>query len=288
MKQRRFIIILSVAIVLGGVAGLLALRYLTEQATPLMATEAPSGQLVVAATDLPLGTLLRAEDVRVIDWHSNILPIGYYASPAEVIGRGLITPVSANEPLMAAKLADIESGGGLSIVIPAGMRAVPVRVDEVIGIAGFVLPGTRVDVLLTITPQRGAGSNEDPMTRIILQNIHTLASGQTIQQDANGTPQTVSVVTLLVNPDQAERLTLAANEGRIQLALRNTLDMAEVVTQGIRTTALIAPPRSGAPTGSGTAVRVAAPAARSQNASTTVIEMYKGGERTLSTFQTQP
>src|SRR5690606_16244523 len=155
-----------------------------------------------------------------------VLPVGYYGSSAEVIGRGLITPVAANEPLMATKLADIESGGGLPIVIPEGMRALSVRVDEVIGVAGFVLPGTRVDVLLTITPP--TGTNQIPVTRIILQTIQTLASGQTIQRDADGTPQTVSVVTLLVSPDQAERLALASTEGRIQLALRNTLDMASV------------------------------------------------------------
>jgi len=286
MKQRRFIIVLGLAIVLGGVAGLLALRFLANQATPLLATEAPSGQLVVAATDLPLGTLLRAEDVLTIDWHSSTLPVGYYASPAEVIGRGLITPVSANEPLMSTKLADMESGGGLPIVIPEGMRALSVRVDEVIGVAGFVMPSTRVDVLLTLTPSGNeAGA---PMTRIILQNIQTLASGQTIQRDANGTPQTVSVVTLLVTPEQAERLTLASNEGRIQLALRNTLDMTDVQTPGVRTDALITPPRTGPQASTGTTVRVAAPAASSQNANSVIIETIRGGERTLSTFQNRP
>ncbi len=286
MKQRRFVLVLGLALLLGGIAGLLALRFLTQQATPLLATEAPRGQLVVAAIDLPVGTMLRAEDVRVIDWHSSVLPTGYYGSPAEVIGRGLITSVSANEPLMAPKLADMESGGGLPIVIPQGMRALPVRVDEVIGIAGFVLPGTRVDVLLTITP-RGQ-TNDIPSTRIILQNLRTLASGQTIQQDANGTPQTVSVVTLLVTPEQAERLTLAGNEGKIQLALRNTLDILEATTSGIRADALIAVPRTGPQTASGTTVRVAAPAASSQNTAPVIVEMYRGGERTLSTFQNRP
>lgn len=282
MKQRRFIPILAVALVLGGVAGWLALRYLSGLAdTPVGAPVAgPTGKMVVATTDLPLGTVLRAEDVRVIDWHSPVLPVGYYGSSAEVIGRGLITPVSANEPLISAKLADMESGGGLPIVIPEGMRALSVRVDEVIGVAGFVLPGTRVDVLLTI-----AGSSDIPVTRIILQNIQTLASGQTITRDADGTPQTVSVVTLLVSPEQAERLTLASNEGRIQLALRNTLDMADVSTPGVLTTALIAPPRAGPQTSGGTAVRVAAPGVSSQNASSAVVEIYRGGERTLSTFQ---
>ncbi len=283
MKQRRFIPILAVALLLGGVAGYLALRFLAGQAATPIPGEAtgPTGKMVVATTDLPLGTVLRAEDVRVIDWHSPILPVGYYGSSAEVIGRGLITPVAANEPFISAKLADMESGGGLSIVIPEGMRALSVRVDEVIGVAGFVLPGTRVDVLLTIAQ----GGSDIPVTRIILQNIQTLASGQTITRDADGTPQTVSVVTLLVSPEQAERLTLASNEGRIQLALRNTLDMADVATPGVLTTALIAPPRAGPQTSGGTAVRVAAPGVSSQNASSAVVEIYRGGERTLSTFQ---
>lgn len=283
MKQRRFIPILMLALILGGTAGYLALRYLSRTPTAI-AAPAPSGQLVVATSDLPLGTMLREEDVRVIPWHSAVLPVGYYASPAEVIGRGLITAVSANEPLMSSKLADMESGGGLPIVIPGGMRALSVRVDEVIGVAGFVLPGTRVDVLLTMTPS-GDGMGDIPMTRIILQNIQTLASGQTIQRDADGTPQTVSVVTLLVTPEQAERLTLASTEGRIQLALRNTLDMADVQTPGVLTTTLVTPPsRSTQPTG-GTAVRVTAPVTRSETASSAVIEIYRGAERTISTFQ---
>jgi pilus assembly protein CpaB len=285
MKQRRFVLILLLALVFGGLAGLLALRFLSEQARPLMATEAPRGRMVVAVADLPLGRVLRAEDVRTIDWHSSALPEGYYASAAEVIGRGLITPVSANEPLMASKLADMESGGGLPIVIPEGMRALSVRVDEVIGVAGFVMPSTRVDVLLTYTPR----NEQEAITRIILQNIQTLASGQTIQRDANGSPQTVSVVTLLVNPEEAERLTLAANEGRIQLALRNTLDLSDAQTQGIRANSLISSTRAPAPT-TGTAVRVAPPTSGTQSPTTSsaVVEVYRGGARTLETFQNRP
>jgi pilus assembly protein CpaB len=226
--------------------------------------------------------MLRQEDVRVIDWHSSSLPAGYYASPAEVIGRGLITAVSANEPLLAAKLADMESGGGLTIVIPEGMRALSVRVDEVIGVAGFVLPQTRVDVLLTITP----GGDQEPITRIILQNIQTLASGQTIQRDANGTPQTVSVVTLLVSPEEAERLTLGANEGRIQLALRNTLDLGAVQTPGVRTDALVDAPRPAVrPPTTGTTVRVTTQNARPETTNDFIVDVIRGAERTVSTFQ---
>lgn len=283
MKKRPFTVVLALALLCGGLAGFLALRVLGNRAAPILANETPSGELVVAATDLPLGSLLRAEDVKVIDWHSATLPAGYYGSAAEVIGRGLITSVAANEPLMAAKLADKDSGGGLPIVIPEGMRALSVRVDEIIGVAGFVLPGTRVDVLLTITPENSG--NDDPFTRIILQNIQTLASGQTIERDAEGTPQTVSVVTLLLTPEQAERLTLAANEGRIQLALRNTLDSGNAETRGIRRNALVV---SGTPVASGNPVRVPVSSSARPSSSSVVVEMYRGGERTLSTFQNRP
>jgi pilus assembly protein CpaB len=235
--------------------------------------------MMVAATNLPQGTLLRAEDVRAVEWHSDVLPEGYYGTPAEVIGRGLITSVAANEPLIDAKLACKDCGGGLPIVIPEGMRGISVRVDEVIGVAGFVKPGNRVDVILTISADGGP-----TITQIILQNIHVLAAGQETTNDANGTPMTVSTATLLVSPDQAERLALASTEGRIQLALRNPLDLTEARTQGIRATGLIIPSRAAAPAGG--AVRVAAPAPTAQT--NTQVELLRGGDRTLSTFQNRP
>src|SRR5690606_28405987 len=154
-----------------------------------------------------------------------------------------------------------------------------VRVDEVIGVAGFVLPGTRVDVLMTITPQ---GENRTPITRIILQNIQTLASGQTIQRDANGTPQTVSVVTLLVTPEQAEALTLASKEGRIQLALRHTLYVRIVDTDGIRAAALL---RDRTTQRASTAAVRVTPTTSSPTSNTLNIEVIRGGERTINSSQ---
>jgi pilus assembly protein CpaB len=286
MKQKRLVLVLLFALGSGVLAGFLALQYLRNQARPLAAAEAPKGKVVVAAMDLPLGTVLTAQQVRVIDWPGAV-PAGFATSPTEVIGRGLITGVYTDEPLLASKLADKESGGGLSIIIPEGMRALSVRVDEVIGVAGFVLPGTRVDVLLTIKPQNDSQETQ-PATRVILQNMLTLAAGQTIQRDAEGKPQTVAVITLLVTPEQSERLTLAANEGRIHLALRNTLDMAEVATPGVRANALIA--TSQAPRAAARPVRVrpvTSGVTTSPASTTTVVEMYRGGERTLSTFNEQ-
>jgi pilus assembly protein CpaB len=155
------------------------------------------------------------------------------------------------------------------------MRAVSVKVDEVIGVAGFVLPGTRVDVLVTLSD---GGDREEAATRVILQNVRTVASGQTIQKDANGEPQNATVITLLVTPEESEKLTLAATEGQIQLALRNTLDMAEVETDGIKAATLVrteAPPQPARPAARGPR--------RATGGGTSVIT-YNGAERTVTTF----
>jgi pilus assembly protein CpaB len=157
----------------------------------------------------------------------------------------------------------------LSIVIPEGMRAVSVKVDEVIGVAGFVLPGTRVDVLVTLNP---SSEPEAAATRVILQNVQTLAAGQMIQRDKDGTPVTVAVITLLVNPDEAQKLTLAATKGRIQLALRNTLDLEEVETTAIRAGNLIQ--QAERPVVKKTGKRRVRPQ----------VEVYNGAKRSVTTF----
>ena len=141
-----------------------------------------------------------------------------------------------NEPLISSKIAVKEAGGGLPIVIPEGYRGVSVRVDDVISIAGFVLPGTRVDVMVTLDQ---GGQQGNPVTKLMLQNIPVLTSGQVVEQDINGEPVQVTVITLLVSPDEAEQLVLAATRGRIQLALRNTLDVDSVTTQGARMSNLV-------------------------------------------------
>ena len=273
-RKRRKWMALVLALVSGGAAGYLALGYMNKPLSPRSASASAATQIVVAARDLALGTVLAPGDVKTIAWPSLTVPPGYAASEEQVIGRGLITPVSANEPLMTAKLADKEAGGGLPIVIPEGMRAVSVKVDEVIGVAGFVLPGTRVDVLVTLSDN---SERQEAATRLILQNVQTLASGQTIQKNANGEPQTATVITLLVTPEEAEKLTLAATEGQIQLALRNTLDMAEVNTEGVQAATLV---RTEAP------VQPAArPTARGpRRASGTSVITYNGAERTVTTF----
>lgn len=285
MKQKRLLIVLLLAVVTGLSAAYLSVQYMGQSAAPGTAAQARTSQLAVAARDLPLGTVLRAEDVRLIEWSGGALPAGYANSAATVVGRGVITPVAMNEPLLTAKLADKAAGGGLPIVIPEGMRAVSVKVDEVIGVAGFVTPGTRVDVLVTMA----IGTDQQTsITRLILQNIQALAAGQTVQRDVEGKPQTVTVITLLVTPEQAERLTLAATNGRIQLALRNTLDATEARTPGMQAATLLGGgTRAAPPVVRPVQVRSTTrrPATRSAPRQTgTVVETIRGGERTLSTF----
>jgi pilus assembly protein CpaB len=276
MKISRHWLMLVAAAASGLLAGYVALVYVSEDPVPLQAAE-PSRTVVVAARDLPAGAILRREDVEAVGWPGSAIPEGYATQAGEVVGRGLITEVKKNEPLLDWKLARKEAGGGLPITIPEGMRAVSVEVDEVIGVAGFVLPGTRVDVLVTVMP---GNDRSQTTTRIILQNIHALAADQKYQQDVEGEPQYVTVVTLLVTPPQAEALTLAATEGHIQLALRNTLDTEEVDTRGRRIVSLVTegsgPSRPAAPR---------PPAARPADPEH-VIESFQGGSRTLLKFGT--
>jgi pilus assembly protein CpaB len=264
---------LLVAGVSGLLAGYVALVYVSEEPAPLQAA-VPTRAIVVAARDLPAGAIVRREDVEAVEWPGAV-PDGFATQPGDVVGRGLIIEVRKNEPLLDWKLALKEAGGGLSITIPEGMRGVSVEVDEVIGVAGFVLPGTRVDVLATVMP---GADRTLTTTRIILQNVRALAADQRYQQEIEGQPQYVTVVTLLVTPHEAEALTLAATEGRIQLALRNTLDSEQVETPGRRISSLLTG-------GGGTPRPTASPAAAARPASPEqVIESYQGGNRTLLRF----
>jgi pilus assembly protein CpaB len=269
---------LVLAITSGIVAALLALKYLRERTTPLMAAEPKRVNIVLTARGLPVGAVLSERDLKVVSWPGDAVPPGYIRSVKDAVGRGVITPVAENEPLLETKVSTLDAGGGLPIIIRDGMRAVSVRVDEVIGVAGFVLPGTRVDVLLTLDK-----NNTRPLaiTKTLLQNVQTLAAGQSVTRDKEGKPQTVTVITLLVSPDNAELLALAAKEGRLQLALRNTLDTVAVSTSGARADKLTPSSTSSTPN---RPQRVRANPT-TPRANPTVVEGYRGGERTLTTFQ---
>src|SRR6266567_1800744 len=179
--------------------------------------------LVVAAAPLPLGTRLDASNLRLIQWPANQQVAGMFSRIEDVANRAIVTPLAENEAVIEGKLAPKESGAGLSATIPEGMRGVSVAVNEVVGVAGFVIPGTMVDVLVTGRIMGKEGGQGD-ITRTILENIRVLAAGQKVQQDREGKPQTVAVITLLVTPEEASKLTMAATDGKIQLALHNTVD----------------------------------------------------------------
>jgi pilus assembly protein CpaB len=266
--------VLGLALASGGLAAYLALSFLRTQ-QPLRVAQPSGAHVVVAAQDLKVGTTVRATDVRLVRWPESALPSGYVGAVDAVVGRGVITPVRINEPMLDGKLAAKGAGAGLQITIPEGMRAVSVKVDEVIGVAGFVLPRTRVDVIMTLPPTPGTGLKETT-TRLFMQNVLALASGQVVQQDAEGKPLRVTVITLLVTPEQAEVLILAGSEGKIQLALRNTLDLDTVRTAGARADALLngLRPGSGALASRGTVA----------GDTRTVIEAFRGGVRTLIKF----
>jgi len=271
-------LMLLLALASGGLAAYLALRYLRQQATPLLA-ETRTGEVVLALRDLPVGHVVTEGDVKVVGWPGEALPEGFLGNTAAAVGRGVIMPLHPNEPLLESKLAPKDGGGGLPVAISEGMRAISVRVDEVISVAGFVVPGTRVDVLLTMDDP---GGSKEAVTKVILQNVQALAAGQSVEKDKDGRPQPVGVLTVLVTPEQAESLALASNQGKIQLALRNTLDTLHIKTDGARAGTLLALRPAQAPSSRpNRGPRTTAPTPRSAE---TVIEGYNGGVRTLLKF----
>lgn len=281
MRGNRVFAVLGLAVLLGLVASFMVWRVI-DRPTSLQASDKPSDlvQVVAAAVDLPVGTLVTEEKLKLVSAVAADLPPGSFADPTAVVGRGVVVPVVANEPVLESKLAPQGAGAGLPTVIPEGMRAVSVKVDEVIGVAGFVLPGTRVDVLVTVDEVE---DGEVSVTKLVLQNVQVLAAGESIQKDDEGKPQSVTVITLLVTPQDAEKLTLAATEGQIQLALRNVLDQDSVATSGLDIPSLVtrrkpAPPvvvRQGPR-------RVVRPAAAPRPA--TQVEMYRGVEKEVKSF----
>jgi len=235
MARIRVFIVLVLAVTVGGVFAFATYNYVNK--IPAKTVTIPTKQVVVAAADLDVGAELGRDDIRIIDWPANAVPAGAFTDPKDVMGRGLILPVIQNEPILPMKLASKDSGAGLPPAIPAGLRAVSVKVNEVIGVAGYVLPGTHVDVVVTLNP---SDKHETITSKVILTNVQVLAAGTKIDRETDkNKPIPVSVVTLLVNPDEAERLTLASSEGKIQLALRNPLDKDTPLTRGIRPAGLI-------------------------------------------------
>ena len=217
MNRTRLLMIGVLALALGAVVSVAVYQKLQSRNGP--GTEA-GVDVVVAADDIQVGAKIGEQDVRIAKFPQADLPAGAYGKRSQVLGRGVVLPISKGEFILPTKLAAENAGAGLPSLITNGMRAVSVRVNEVVSVAGFVTPDTRVDVLLTGTP---VGSNE-PQTTTVLQNVRVLAAGHNLERTSTGEAQNTAVITLLVSPDDAQRLTLASQEGRIQLALRNPLD----------------------------------------------------------------
>jgi pilus assembly protein CpaB len=217
MNRTRLLMIGGLALALGAVVSLWVYKSLQGRGP---ASNEPGADVVVALDDIQVGARIEEHDVRVAKFPASGLPAGAYSKRSQVLGRGVIIPIAKGEFILPSKLAPENAGSGLPSLIPPGMRAVSVRVNEVVSVAGFVGPGTRVDVLLTGTPN---GSTEN-QTTTVLQNVAVIASGHTLERNASGEAQNTPVITLLASPEDAERLTLASSEGKIQLSLRNPLD----------------------------------------------------------------
>jgi pilus assembly protein CpaB len=233
-RQYRTLIVMVVAV---GTAALASFAvYRAVQRMPVREVEVASMQVVVAAEALPVGTRLDAKQLKVVDWPSRNPVAGSFSEVAPLVDRGVITAIAENEPVTGTKVASLEEGAGLPPIIPAGMRAISVRVNDVIGVAGFAVPGTRVDVVVTVDNGQG-----EPMSRTVVSHVQVLTAGTKFDQQnsKDGKPIPTSVVTLMVLPEDAERIALASNEGKITLALRNPLDVQPTDTKGIRLAALM-------------------------------------------------
>jgi pilus assembly protein CpaB len=236
-RRTRTLVVVTVAVAMAAVASFGVYRAI--QNIPERTKYIPAHYLVVAKQDVPVGTILEAQHVRLAGWPQDTTVDGSFPKIEDVLGRGATAQIVANEPITERKLAPKEAGGGLPPTIPAGMRAMSVKVNDVIGVAGFTVPGTRVDVLVTVRD-----TNQSSMSRAVLNNIQVLAAGTKFDQEQskNGQPIKTAVVTLLVTPPDAEKLALAQTEGQLLLALRNPLDVAAVQTQGVRMSGLLGAP----------------------------------------------
>ena len=219
MNRNRLILIGCAALIAAAAISVVVYRILNAA---IASAHSPTSVAVVAAFDLPVGSVISDRDVKTVRYSGDI-PEGAFREAKDVVGRGVITSIARNEILLPSKLAADKAGGGLPAMIPQGKRAGAVKVNEVIGVAGFALPGTRVDVVVTGSVAQ-TNNPGDVTATTVLQNVQVLAAGQKLQTTADGKPETVQVITLLVTPEEAQKLALASQEGRIQLTLRNPLD----------------------------------------------------------------
>jgi pilus assembly protein CpaB len=227
--NKRFVGVLIFAFMVATAGGLITYKSLMSRSQAAKAA-APSVQVVLASKDLELGTVLKESDVYLADW-SGALPAGATNKPSDLYGRGVTTAIYAKEPVIESRLAPKGAGGGLAAMIPKGMRAFTIPVNEVVGVAGFVTAGQHVDLLIAGNSPGGNGSL-GTLSRTLLQNLEILSAGQDFKKDPEGKPIAVQVVNVLVTPEQAEVLSLATGQTSIRMVLRNPLDHDVTQTPG--------------------------------------------------------
>lgn len=279
MNRRVFIILLS-AFAIALAASYMVYRVVANR---LVAAQRTTTHVVVAANDIKIGTVLRDADLTTADVEGSV-PKGAILNRQDAIGRGVISNLYQGEPIVENRLAAAGSGGGLAATITPGMRACAVKVDDVVGVAGFVTPGMRVDVLISGTPPGDANPGTGPKVKTLLQNIEVLSAGTDIQKDSEGKAKPVQVVNLLVTPEQAEDLSLASNQTRIQLVLRNPLDTQIAEPPGIAMASLFADKNAVAPPKPRSIARPHAAAAPTTKVY--LVEVYNGSKRSQEKLTT--
>ncbi|RPI20117.1 MAG: Flp pilus assembly protein CpaB, partial [Acidobacteriales bacterium] len=290
--SKRLMSVLIFALIVSAGATFLVYRLISSQMS--IRAKPDTAQVILASRNLPVGTLIGELDVKSGEW-SGPLPANAVVKKENAIGRGVLATVYSGEPLVESRLAARGAGAGLSATIPPGMRAVAVRVNEVVGVAGFVVPGQRVDVLVLGTPPGNPG-NLGMITKTILQNIEVLSAGQDIQKSSEGKPVTVQVVNVLVTPEQAEILSLISTDMRIQLILRNPLDTKESQTTGTNAASIFSgmPVKSPVGRAAPAPVRVAprpkaaTPVMQERVAIPLIVEVIQGTKRSEIKFKDQP
>jgi pilus assembly protein CpaB len=241
MQNQRAILFLALAVLLGLGAVFAARHWLESQAPVAIETEQGTAGVVVARVNVPIGTGLDSRQLDTVQWPKAYLPKGSFTQPAEVTGRVVRRPLAAGEPILGAYLLPEGAEAGLGSVLDKKKRAVSVKVDPVIGVAGFVTPGSRVDVLVTL--RRIDQPKALPYSKVVLQDVPVLAIDQRVEEAENGEPELVSVVTVDVTSEQAEQLIYSAHEGRLQLALRNPSDHEIVDTRAVSVANLLGSPK---------------------------------------------
>ncbi len=283
MEKNRPMLLLAGAVVVALITSIMAYSWMKKESAAKEAN-LQTQPVAVAAVDLPWGTALNKDMLRTTPFLKGSLPAGeYFSDAASLDGRVLVMPVKANEPILKSRLApDSVSGGGVAAVVDPAKRAMAVKVDKIIGVSGFIHPGNRVDVLVSLQKN---GREDKPITKIVLQNIPVLATGSELEpKGKNEKPVQVDVITLELMPEEAEKLALATTEGKIQLALRNFNSSEDVVTRGATIPTLLSgQPQARASTAK---TRSPRPLVLAKQDPAINVEILRGTERTVKTFRT--